>query len=349
MEQKKIDIAELLIDAPKGTLLYSPICGEVELRQSSNADGYIEVKDSRDEVLEFFRDGRYDMFGESLLFPSKDVQDWNVFNVKYVKMSGEKEIDDKLKLLLDIDHPILNDIEYLPDTILYRGRLDNEVYENRKDDEEYNYILSTGTELKLEEKEEKQTKFKKGDEVVILNEKQTGSTPMTHIVEEEADGIVYMDNYCYGMFVGGVALAKAKEQPKFKVGDVIKSNTGLIGMIDRKAITGDYIATDGQNEYAIIKATATLATPEEITKWNKEVLEPNHLHYSKSKRKIIHWFLPFDKVIVKEEKETHWRADFFSNKEDEWYCCMSGNYEHCLPYNDKTAKLIGTADDYEED
>jgi len=71
--------------------------------------------------------------------------------------------------------------------------------------------------------EEKQTKFKRGDEVVILNERQTGSTPITHIVNEEHDGVVYMDNYRYGMFVSSVALAKAKEQPKFKPADVRES------------------------------------------------------------------------------------------------------------------------------
>jgi len=285
MEQKKIDIAELLIDAPKGTLLYSPICGEVELLQSSNADGYIEVKDSRDEVLEFFRDGRYDMFGESLLFPSREVHDWGLFRVKWADGVNARQA-----------------------LIEYGGIDDGEIVKNST---EYYYIDS-----------------------------------VTKIIES-LDGL--FDAEKAYVLATGTKLKPKEEQPKFKVGDVIKSNTGLIGMIDCKAITGDYIATDGQNECAIIKATATLATPEEITKWNKEVLEPNHLHYSKSKRKIIHWFLPFDKVIVKEEKETHWRADFFSNKEDEWYCCMSGNYEHCLPYNDKTAKLIGTADDYEED
>jgi len=179
---------------------------------------------------------------------------------------------------------------------------------------------------------------------------------------EEIDGIVYMDNYSYGMFVGGVALAKAKEQPKFKVGDVVICTTAkeidTVGVITELDPNFLFEASDDmciQTAYENGRVFSInhsevkrLATPEEITKWNKEVLEPNHLHYSTSKRKIIHWFLPFGKVIVKEEKETHWRADFFSNKEDEWYCCMSGNYEHCLPYNGKTAKLIGTTDDYEE-
>jgi len=146
---------------------------------------------------------------------------------------------------------------------------------------------------------------------------------------------------------------KLKEETKFEVGDVIKSNIGLIGMIDRKAITGDYIVTDGQNECAIIKATATLATPEEIEKWNKEVLGRNHLHYSKSKRKIIHWFLPYDKVVVRcDDTFKTWEISFFGWYDEDCnnpYTCINGSaWKKCLPYNDKTAKLVGMTDDYEE-
>jgi len=155
------------------------------------------------------------------------------------------------------------------------------------------------------------------------------------------------EKYDYILTTGTELKPEEEEQPKFKVGDVVKDDEDNLAIVIE---TGNYdekyiSLSDANNPDCGIIG---LATPSEIAKWNKEVLEPNHRHYSTSKRKIIHWFLPFGKVIVKEEKETHWRADFFSNKEDEWYCCMSGNYEHCLPYNDKTAKLIGTMDEYEE-
>jgi len=98
-----------------------------------------------------------------------------------------------------------------------------------------------------------------------------------------------------------------------------------------------------------------LATPSEIAKWNKEVLEPNHLHYSKSKRKIIHWFLPFDKVVVKDNKSdrVRWHCaffDFYNKLHEEYATIGAGAFNKiCLPYNDKTVKLIGTTDEYEEE
>lgn len=103
------------------------------------------------DTIEFNNEGSLFLGAECLLFPSEEVRDWNLFQVKYVKTSGVKETDDKLKRLLDIDHPRLNAMEFLPDTILYRGRLDNEVYSNRANDEEYNFILATGKELKTDE------------------------------------------------------------------------------------------------------------------------------------------------------------------------------------------------------
>jgi len=165
---------------------------------------------------------------------------------------------------------------------------------------------------------------------------------------EEIDGIVYMDNYSYGMFVGGVALAKAKEQPKFKVGDVIADNYETVLVSDKRK-TEDYLL-DPERANAP-EYTYHLATPSEIAKWNKEVLEPNHLHYSMSKRKIIHWFLPFDKVVVRNEKAV-WTAGLFgcySNWSFFPYRCVGSCFKLCLPYNEQTAKLIGTTDDYEEE
>jgi len=144
---------------------------------------------------------------------------------------------------------------------------------------------------------------------------------------------------------------KLEEKPhKFKVGDVIADDYETVLVSDKRK-TEDYLL-DPERANAP-EQTYHLATPEEITKWNKEVLEPNHLHYSKSKRKIIHWFLPFDKVVVREE-DGKWHASLFSdfdkdNEDDMPYLTLGGSpWYECLPYNDKTAKLIGTTDDYEE-
>jgi len=362
MEQEKTNIAALLKDAPRGTKLYSPICGECEYSHQDRT--LISVVEDNCE-LNFTHYVEYVISSvretEPLLFPSREVHDWGLFRAKWADGANARQTL--------IEYGGIDDGEivknstgcyYIDSVTMIIESLDGLF------DTEKAYVLSTGTELESEE--EKQTKFKKGDEVVILNERQTGSTPITHIVEEEADGVVYMDNYRYGMFVGGVALVKAKEQPKFKVGDVVKADSDILGndvigaveSIEHCGYKNDRFklrVVDGGKAGSIdipIEDTSHLATPEEITKWNKEDLEPNHLHYSTSKRKIIHWFLPFDRIVVRcNDDAEDWQADIFSHyadKNTEYpYKTITGYYNECFPYNDKTAKLIGTTDDYEEE
>lgn len=59
-------------------------------------------------------------------------------------------------------------------------------------------------------------------------------------------------------------------------------------------------------------------------------------------------FKPFDKVIVRENDSCRWGIDFFMRYEEgfEPYKCMTGSWGECLPYNEKTKKLIMTTKSY---
>lgn len=77
MENKEINIAGILKGKSKGTKLYSPIIGECYL---NTVNVYIiSVKDKYDEQFEFAYNGNYKMDGECLLFPSKEMRDWEKF------------------------------------------------------------------------------------------------------------------------------------------------------------------------------------------------------------------------------------------------------------------------------
>ena len=73
-----INIADILKDCPKGTELYSPICGNCKLLKIYNGLG-LDVINDADEVFNFSYDGRYNLNGECCIFPSKDNRDWNTF------------------------------------------------------------------------------------------------------------------------------------------------------------------------------------------------------------------------------------------------------------------------------
>jgi len=300
MEQEKTNIAALLKDAPRGTKLYTKDYGNVEL-----------VRVEEDSIFVSDRgccEHEYDMEGcqieayedaEPMLFPSKEICDWGPYKAKYVRGYGKNDAEERyIQNILKSNGCIETTVyKHYPDDIRYIDTVDHclKVAATGYDDAKRDYILSTGTELKLEEKEGKQTKF--------------------------------------------------------KVGDVIADDYETVLVSDKRK-TEDYLL-DPERANAP-EQTYHLATPKEITKWNKEVLEPIHLHYSKSKRKIIHWFLPFDRVLVRSDDAYNpWEISFFGwydKDSDNPYTCINGSaWKECLPYNENTAKLIGTTDDYKEE
>lgn len=52
-------------------------------------------------------------------------------------------------------------------------------------------------------------------------------------------------------------------------------------------------------------------------------------------------FKPFDKVVVRCNKANKWSIDFFSYKVSNG-CTGDAWFGYCLPYNEETAKLVGT-------
>lgn len=60
---------------------------------------------------------------------------------------------------------------------------------------------------------------------------------------------------------------------------------------------------------------------------------------------------PFDKVLVRDESYYKWRCELFShiNPESEFkYWCINNRYKYCIPYNDDTKHLVGTAEEAPE-
>lgn len=86
---ENLDLVKILKDCPRGTKLYSPLCGEVVLNIVDEycIDYPIEVN-CYDFQLTFTRDGRlYDELPDSecVLFPSKDQRDWSKFKATVEK------------------------------------------------------------------------------------------------------------------------------------------------------------------------------------------------------------------------------------------------------------------------
>ena len=78
---EKIDLTKILKDCPKGTKLYSPICGEVDFKEIGSDEESIIVTKKGVYKYKFTEKGfcYADECEECLLFPSKDQRDWSKF------------------------------------------------------------------------------------------------------------------------------------------------------------------------------------------------------------------------------------------------------------------------------
>ena len=91
---ENLNLAKILKDCPKGTKLYSPIYGDVELvkvyiKDDNGCPIEIKIGESSEMIVDFMNDGRLldDFPGECMLFPSKDQRDWSKFKPKKPKFN----------------------------------------------------------------------------------------------------------------------------------------------------------------------------------------------------------------------------------------------------------------------
>ena len=157
------------------------------------------------------------------------------------------------------------------------------------------------------------------------------------------------DGRLLGDFPGECTLFPSKEQrdwskfelkkPKFKIGDKIvnipRKHMGILGTqgIISKITDDKYIFTNGS--YIFISNQGSW----ELVHDKKPKFDPKTLQ-------------PFDKVLVRDGDLENWKNVFFSyiiERETCYpYLCLYDHYKYCIPYNDDTKHLVGTAEEAPE-
>ncbi len=96
MEQKDIDIYEILKDVPKGTEFYTSLCGNVGLAylESNKEAGQAIWTENKEGEYSFNKNGRWMKGGEVTFFPSKQMRDWSKFFKKgdVLEYVGDKKL-----------------------------------------------------------------------------------------------------------------------------------------------------------------------------------------------------------------------------------------------------------------
>ena len=324
--EEKINIAEILKDKPKGIRLYSPIFGECAFGFVREETDDICVNQHNGEKAFFNSKGLYNILGECLLFPSKEMRDWRKFAWKKgdVLVSNDygKEVifydwyDDTYTnfygkhLLYSEDK---NNIKYNDAFICMTGR-----YSIEDKDAAQTYINTIeerlGGKLNRETLEiEKQPEFKDGDVVFVRCER-----------------FCYIEIFNY--FKDDCLYDYASLNTTLQMIDICGKYS-----IHKDEIIEIRIATDSEKKQ-LFEALA-----KENKVWNAEKKQVVDLK--------IKWMAlkPFDKVITRNAYDDIWTANIFSNvdKYGEYVTIgCAGGYHYCLPYNEETSHLIGTTDEW---
>ena len=286
MEQKDIDIYEILKDEKRGTELYTPICGRVW------HSGIANDKDSAKAIWTEDEDGREHFFdkngkiykeGEVLLFPSNEMRDWGkLFKKGDVLVSKDREVHIIFEKFEDDAFTKFRGKHYLWKECYNEEvfQMETSVFEKASDDEAQTYINNInkcfGGKLNREtleiEKTEKLT-FEIGKLYVFNEDDEDGElTIIGKLIDkdESEDTLTFGNQY-------------EIENEKFVTDQAF----------DLRISVHDELREATEGEYCTFKEAYTL--------WEKTPKKP-------MKKPA---FKTFDKVLVRDEKEYEWIPALF--------------------------------------
>lgn len=327
MAYYKVSVAEILKDKPVNTKLYSPLFGDVYF--SHVEDSIINVEHHAG-VSKFFNSGRYYNYDESepLLFPSKEMADWSKFSWKKGDVLVCKDVNSH------IIFEKFNDDTYTT----FTGKL---YYQATRAGYSYTHTrnLAMTQDFDIEGGDAVQTYIK------TIEEKLGGKLNRETLEVEKAQ---------HEFKNGDIAFADyGNRQDVFIVSDKTDLYEGYSSFIslDLRGLT----LSMGYRTCFFKKnlCELRLATEEEKQQLF-DALAKEGKHWNAEKKMIVDLkpkveFKPFDKVVVRDKEDLVWFADLFSHidKENNRFACVGNFWNVCLPYNEETAKLIGTTNNVE--
>ena len=326
----KINVAEILKDKPQGTKLYDLLRNiDVELDKVHTTDvgTYIECTSTNEVgstlLFDYSKLGTEKCWLEGLriLLPSKNMRDWGKFAWKkgdvLINSCGfqcifkEWASDDYTKF--------------------------NGCYSNSRDG--YEDVSNAET-----------AKFDKLDNNIAYG--------YVREIERKLGGILNLET-----------LDIEKAQPEFKDGDIVCmmdrfDNYRFIFIYRNEDDENFYYHAHktrngfvnlGENEYLSKPRNYSVHLATDLEKQQLfDALAKNGKAWDGEKKMIVGLkpkfdeLKPFDKVVVRCSEADRWSIDFFSYKAPNGYICTGDAwFGYCLPYNEETAKLIGTTKNME--
>lgn len=190
----------------------------------------------------------------------------------------------------------------------------------------------------------------------------------------DAETKIYMDSLereCGGK-LNRETLVVEKPHPEFKDGDIVvaEEDNYYDKVIFIAAIKDDIVSKAlinvryedyevHYNEYRFGRNRSLRLATDSEKQQLFEALAKENKAWDAEKKMVVNLkpkceFKPFDKVLCRNSKDDTWEADFFARltrKEIDYtqsgkYLCVGDLWMYCIPYNEETAHLLGTTDEW---
>lgn len=316
--EAKINIAKILKDKPQGTKLYSSACGKCELKEADDKSFKVSFYSSKFGSMNggegtFDKNGNLYDDGECIIFPSKEMRNWYKFDWK------------KGDVLVGVGQRVIFEKFIDENYTKFQGKYSLSTYEDRTLVIDRSYYTSNFSKI--------------NDSGNVENYFED--------LEEKLDGKLNRET-----------LEVEKPQPEFKDGDIVVYGESVaICRRFYKHTLSFYISL---NEMFGLLFADEVESSEEYrfaTEEEKQqlfdALEKKGKTWDAEKKQIVDLkpkieFKPFDKVVVRDTEYSTWCADLFSHIDEDYrYACVGATWSFCIPYNEETAKLIGTTNNVE--
>ena len=321
--EEKINKAAILKDKPKGTKLYTILSdSECFLNEASEDSIYIDI-DNRERFWCLSAYGSTHSFpnGCVLLFPSREMRDWSKFAWKkgdlLVNSCGFQCI---FKEWASDDYTKFNGC-YSNSRDGYEdvSNAKTAKFDKLDNNTAYGYIREIenrcGGKLNLETLEiEKQTEFKDGD--IVFYKCEIDDVPSNIFIFRGKDQHIPYYSYYASLDSDGF----------------LSYRLGAFGIYNREF----RLATE-EEKLHLFDALAKKGKAWDAEKKQIVDLKPKCE------------FKPFDKVLGRNEKDDVWEAELFSHYREESqypFRCIGFSRKYCIPYNEETAHLLGTTDEW---
>lgn len=310
--KEKINIADILKDKPVGLKFYSNTFGYISFNGVHKDKVYFFSEDTNAHSVK--PNGKMYDGGECIIFPSKEMRDWDKFSWKKGDvLVSEDNVHIIFEKFEDDTYTRFKGKHYLwkecnvEDYNKEETKMLTSVFEKAADDVAQTYIKTIeerlGGKLNLETLEiEKQLEFKDGDIVVYgksvaICRRIYKHTLSFYVTLNEVFGLLFADE------------VESSEEYRFATDE------------DKQQLF-DALAKKGKAWDAEKKQIVDLKPKVDVLK-------------------------PFDRVLVRNCKSENWRANLFGYiDKDGFYCCVWANWAYCIPYIGNES-LVGTTKDVE--